>query len=357
MKKGQPKRVQRPYPRYTLEDALKIPVTLKEKNRGDPWSPVDIAKALGIAPKSVKFFYLASASRDYGLTSGGRDSKMVELTAFGRELVFAPNAAKEQELRFQAFLKIEKFKKVFDYYNGATFPEMKYLQNTLQKEFGLALETHDEFSKIFQENCRFLGIEKGGQLASNTPRNGPATATPESGTSIVTLAEPKTETGLKAFVIIPLRERDLKHPPGFFMEVLKSLITPAGRDAGFSIITANRQGSDIIQSTIINDLLDADLVIADLTEHNPNVLFELGLRMAFEKPVALIRAKGTDPIFDVDNMLRVYDYDPNLWQSSVGRDLSQLSEHIRATWEKRKGDLSYMKILKRSPTKKDDAAK
>jgi len=47
------------------------------------------------------------------------------------------------------------------------------------------------------------------------------------------------------------------------------------------------------------------LVIADITDHNPNVLFELGIRIAKDLPVALIKAEGTGPIFDVDNMMRV----------------------------------------------------
>jgi hypothetical protein len=81
--------------------------------------------------------------------------------------------------------------------------------------------------------------------------------------------------------------------------------------------TAKRQGSDIIQSTIVNDLLEADLVLADLTEHNPNVLFELGMRIHADLPVVLVRARGTGAIFDVDNMLRVEEYDPNLWTSTV----------------------------------------
>src|SRR5215210_2013090 len=105
-------------------------------------------------------------------------------------------------------------------------------------------------------------------------------------------------------------EKTDKYSRGFFEEVLRNLITPAAIEAGFKVETAKKEGSDVIHSTIVNDLLDADLVIADLTEHNPNVLFELGLRMASEKPTALIRAKGTAQIFDVDNMLRVLDYDP-----------------------------------------------
>ncbi|HXJ93342.1 MAG TPA: hypothetical protein VMT20_10740 [Terriglobia bacterium] len=73
---------------------------------------------------------------------------------------------------------------------------------------------------------------------------------------------------MTAFVILPFVERDAKHPRGFFLEVLRSLITPAAaaKECGFTVKTANRQGSDMIQSTIVNDLIEADLVIADLTD-------------------------------------------------------------------------------------------
>ncbi len=36
--------------------------------------------------------------------------------------------------------------------------------------------------------------------------------------------------------------------------------------------------------------------------------------MAQEKPVVLIRALGTPALFDVDNLLRVFEYNPNLWR-------------------------------------------
>jgi nucleoside 2-deoxyribosyltransferase len=112
--------------------------------------------------------------------------------------------------------------------------------------------------------------------------------------------------------------------------------------------TANRQGSDLIQSTIINDLMEADLVIADLTEHNPNVMFELGMRMAEDKPVVLIKAQGTGPLFDVDNMLRVFEYNPNLWQTTVEKDMPSLRDFIKGAWENRESEATYMKILRTS---------
>jgi len=131
--------------------------------------------------------------------------------------------------------------------------------------------------------------------------------------------------------------------------VLRSIIGPAGKQAGFSVSTANREGSDVIQSTIVNRLLDDDLVVADLTEHNPNVLFELGMRMAFDKPIVLIKAKGTRPIFDVDNMLRVYEYEPSLWLSTVEIDVPNLAQFIRASWINRDEENTYLRILRRTP--------
>ena len=147
---------------------------------------------------------------------------------------------------------------------------------------------------------------------------------------------------------MPFVERGEKRQLGFFKEVLTSLLIPAGIDAEFNVETANKQGSDVIQSTIINDLLEADLVIADLTDHNPNVLFELGMRMAIDKPVALIKSKDTGKIFDIDNMLRVYEYNQNLWKSTVMKDVPGLTEHIKAAWDNRNSEQTYMKILRKS---------
>jgi hypothetical protein len=98
---------------------------------------------------------------------------------------------------------------------------------------------------------------------------------------------------------MPFGEREPTRSVGFFDEVLRALIAPAGRDAGFEVLTANRDGSDVIHATIVNQLLDADLVIADLTENNPNVLFELGLRISDPPTTCYARANHpcpTEPI-------------------------------------------------------------
>ena len=58
---------------------------------------------------------------------------------------------------------------------------------------------------------------------------------------------------------------------------------------------------------------------------------KVGLAIAFKKKVAIIRAKGTPAIFDVDNSMRVLDYSPNLWKSTLEMDVAKLSKHIEAT--------------------------
>lgn len=343
-KKAEPKtKIRWPFPRSTLEQALAIPLALKDKNGGNPWEPEEVRKAIGAGTGGNAFFYLTAASRDYGLTIGTNSAEKIELAELGRELVYAPNETTEQQLKSKAFLTIDLFKRVLDYYKGSNLPEMRYLGNTLQKEFGLQPETHEEFSRLFRENCQYLGITSGTpHVGSSETDDSPATTGPE----VVTLAEASGTSRLKAFVIMPFVERDSNHPAGFFAEVLRSLITPAAKGANFTVRTANRQGSDLIQSTIVNDLLEADLVIADLTEHNPNVLFELGMRMAEDKPVVLIKAHGTGPLFDVDNMLRVFEYSSNLWQTTIEKDLPNLRDFIKGAWENKDSDKSYMKILR-----------
>lgn len=333
-----PKRAFKAYPSVPLEKALQVAYEIKDKNGGNAWATDQVAAAVGLSPKGTEFYYLTAAARDYGITVGTRETKEISLTELGRELVYAGNPQIEYAKKVEAFHHVELFRKVLAHYKGSDLPEMKYLGNTLERDFGVPPQHHEDFSRVFRENTKYLNIKSGDAPPPEENAKSPST---------VVVGEPSGRTGLKAFVIMPFTERSSDRPKGFFEEVLRSLITPAALEAGFKVETANRQGSDVIQSTIVNDLLESDLVIADLTDHNPNVLFELGLRMAEDKPVALIKAVGTGRVFDVDNMLRVKEYQPNLWRSTVDIDIPELAKHFQAAWENRDTDMTYLKILRR----------
>jgi hypothetical protein len=228
---------------------------------------------LGRRAQSPNFYYITAAARDFGLTTGTRDTPTIAITDLGRATAYAPDPEAERAKKVEAFLSVDLFKRVLEHYKGSSLPEMEYLGNTLENEFKLQPQFHEEFSRVFRENCQDLEITSG----SNVPGSGTSDA---KGPATLVVGMPKggaSKKKPKAFIIMPFVEKFEVRASGFFKEVLRSLLTPAGVAAGFVVETANRHGSDVIQSTIVNDLLEADLVIADLTDHNPNVLFELGV--------------------------------------------------------------------------------
>lgn len=93
-------------------------------------------------------------------------------------------------------------------------------------------------------------------------------------------------------------------------QVLRHIIRPALEPLGFVVSRADEISSPgSITSQIIARLMDADLVVADLTGHNPNVMYELGLRHAFGKPALHLAATAERLPFDITNFRTIlFDY-------------------------------------------------
>jgi len=334
----------RPYPRVPLEKTIAVARAIKEKNGGNPWPASEVANALGVSSKGVGFVYCLLSSKKFGLTEGTSAKSQVSLSELGRQLVYSGTSEEELRLKRAAFLSVPIFKDVLEHYKGSKLPEMQYLGNTLESKFKLRPQFHKEFSELFKQNCEYVRLDSG---VDSTEVTGAVHETQDERSSdVIVLGEPKTKTGLVCFVIMPFVEKTGQYSPGFFTEVLNTLIIPAARESGFEVKTANRQGTEMIHSTIVNEILDADMCVCDLTEHNPNVLFELGMRLRHDKPVALIQAEGTARVFDVDNVLRVLPYKKELWRTTIQKDVPELTAHIRATWENRETNESYFKILR-----------
>ena len=330
----------RSYPRAPLETCVRVAEIIKEKNGGNPWPPTEVAKALGLSPKSSNLDLYTASGAQYGIIEGSRNAQAISITPLGRDIVYADSPERELAAKRSAFLSVAPFASVLQHYGGNQLPEKQYLSNTLLEKFGIPLELQDEFIEIFQKNCVYTRI--GTNWAASAPDS---RGLIDHSLPIIRSESPNSD-GLKCFVVMPLAEREGVRPPGYFKELYDCLIKPAVTEAGFVAETALRTGSDVIHSTIINELAEADIVLADLTDHNPNVLFELGLRMAENKPVAIIKSDDTGRIFDVDNLLRVFEYDANLWPSTVARDRPDLTEHIKGTWEARNSGRSYIDILR-----------
>lgn len=132
------------------------------------------------------------------------------------------------------------------------------------------------------------------------------------------------------FVIMPISDHK-DYPKGHFLRVYQDIIGPACRMAGFEPIRADDiKQSNLIHLDMLERILEAPMALCDLSSRNPNVLFELGLRQAFDKPVALIREVGTPDIFDI-GPLRYTEYRKERVYNEVIEDQQSIADAIRDT--------------------------
>src|SRR5688572_2541033 len=72
--------------------------------------------------------------------------------------------------------------------------------------------------------------------------------------------------------------------------IIGQSIEKAGFDAR---LVSDADEVTIIQSTIVQNLSQFPIVVCDVSGKNSNVMFELGLRLAFDKPVVVIKDDKT----------------------------------------------------------------
>lgn len=132
------------------------------------------------------------------------------------------------------------------------------------------------------------------------------------------------------FIIMPIGDPN-GYEKGHFKHVYDDIITPSCEQAGFKAIRADDvKETNLIHLDLLQKLIDAPLAICDLSTRNPNVLFELGIRQAFDKPVVLIQEKGTEKIFDIAP-LRYLEYSKEMKYNDVLSTQNKLKEMIEAT--------------------------
>lgn len=101
------------------------------------------------------------------------------------------------------------------------------------------------------------------------------------------------------FVIAPIGELD-SDTRKRSDQILKHIIKPAVSSCGYKAIRADEiDKPGIITSQVIQRVVNDPLVIADLTERNPNVFYELAIRHAIRKPLVQLIQKGERIPFDV----------------------------------------------------------
>lgn len=132
------------------------------------------------------------------------------------------------------------------------------------------------------------------------------------------------------FVLMPIADCD-GYEKGHFAHVYDDIIKPAIDKTEYTAIRADEvKETNFIHLDILKKLIDAPIAVCDLSTRNPNVLFELGIRRAFDKPVVLIQEKGTPKIFDIAP-LRYLEYSKEMKYHEVLESQKKLQEAIEAT--------------------------
>lgn len=133
---------------------------------------------------------------------------------------------------------------------------------------------------------------------------------------------------------------------GHWTEV-QSILTDAISSAGFEgniVSTADEVG--IIHKRIIQNLYDNPMVVCDVSCKNPNVMFELGLRLAFDKPTIIVKDDKTTYSFDT-SAIEHLEYPRDLRFNQVVDFKRKLAEKISATHKKATDDPeNYTTFLK-----------
>ena len=138
------------------------------------------------------------------------------------------------------------------------------------------------------------------------------------------------EVNKSCFVIMPIADCE-GYEKGHFAHVYNDIIKPAIEKTEFVAIRADEvKETNLIHLDILKKLIDAPIAVCDLSTRNPNVLFELGIRQAFDKPVVLIQEKGTPKIFDIAP-LRYLEYSKEMKYHEVLESQKNLQEAIEAT--------------------------
>lgn len=132
------------------------------------------------------------------------------------------------------------------------------------------------------------------------------------------------------FVLMPIADA-VDYDPGHFGRVYEHLLKPAILAAGYTPVRADDTvKTDYIVVGIIQKIVESAMVVCDFSSRNPNVMYELGVRHAFNKPVVLVKDRKTEKIFDIQG-LRYAEYDETLRIDAVNKDISKITSAILET--------------------------
>lgn len=110
----------------------------------------------------------------------------------------------------------------------------------------------------------------------------------------------------KCFVIMPFSGTTKNHTETYWSTHYSKFLKPLIERSGALIAEKSAPIRGDLLKQIISDLVSSPIVVADLTDYNPNVLWELGVRQSFRHGTITIAEFGTKLPFDLTTKATLY---------------------------------------------------
>lgn len=148
----------------------------------------------------------------------------------------------------------------------------------------------------------------------------------------------------KCGIIMPISGTELYSAEHWtdVLVIIKDVILNAGFEPN---LVSYADDIGIIQKRIIQNLYNNEIIVCDVSSKNPNVMFELGIRLAFDKPTIIIKDDHTDYTFDT-SIIEHITYPRDLRFNKIVSFKENLNKKITGTFEKSKKDPKYSTFLK-----------
>jgi hypothetical protein len=308
------------YPRHAIDKALRIPRAILEQNAGKECSDSEAAGYIGLKLNGPVRVEISSALK-FGLLERPSPSR-VKLSELGRKVLRPQQPKDEIEGLREAVLKAPEVSAVYKHYRGENLPDDQFFDNALVDTFKIPQAKLPEFKSIFIETLQKAHLleEHNGKYRVIDISQAEAHRDENSDTLKKLGKSVSVNPNDSCFVVMPFAL-----PLGNHYSLIYE---PAIRKAGLRPVRAD---DDIFATGKIIDQVwaginAAKVLVAELTNRNPNVFYELGLAHALRKPVVLISSNEEDVPFDVRH-IRVIYYDVNdpYWGDKL---MAKVSENI-----------------------------
>ncbi len=145
-------------------------------------------------------------------------------------------------------------------------------------------------------------------------------------------------------IIMPIADM-AGYEPGHWGRVRVAL-DEAIKEAGyFPRIVSESEETGVIHGRIVQNLYDDPIVVCDVSGRNPNVMFELGMRLAFDKPTIIIKDHKTEYSFDTSTIKHI-NYRADLRFDDVREFQGIVAAAIVASVKLKEADPDYSPFLR-----------